>query len=72
MQFWVTNDIATRGSSPGVKRPGHEVNHCPPPGAEVKNALSYTSTVQYVFMAWHFVKPKNNFITTYSYMRFWT
>jgi hypothetical protein len=28
----------------GVKRPGHEADHSPPSSAEVKNALSCTST----------------------------
>jgi hypothetical protein len=29
---------------PGVKRLGREVDHSPPPGDELKNELSYTST----------------------------
>jgi hypothetical protein len=29
----------------GVKLPGHETDNSPPPSAEVKNALSYTSTL---------------------------
>jgi hypothetical protein len=33
-----------RGSFPGVKRPGRDVDHSPPFGAEVKNEWSYTST----------------------------
>jgi hypothetical protein len=33
-----------RGLSLGVKRPGHEYDHSPPSGAEVKNACSYTYT----------------------------
>jgi hypothetical protein len=28
----------------GVKRPGREADHSPPPSAEVKNTWSYTST----------------------------
>jgi hypothetical protein len=28
----------------GVKRPGRDANHSPPPSAEVKNSWSYTST----------------------------
>jgi len=36
--------------SPGVKRPGREANYLPPSSAEVKNARSYTSISQYVFM----------------------
>lgn len=30
---------------PGVKQPGHEGDHSPPFGAEVKNEYSYTSTL---------------------------
>jgi hypothetical protein len=45
----------------GVKRPGHEVDHSPPSSAKVKNAWSYTSTPQYVFMAWCLVKRRDNF-----------
>jgi hypothetical protein len=32
------------GSFPGVKRPGREVDHPPPPSAEVMKEWSYTST----------------------------
>jgi hypothetical protein len=41
--------------SPGLKRSGREGDHSPP-SAEVKNAWLYTSTLQYVFMAWCLVK----------------
>jgi len=34
----------------GVKRPGSESDDSSPSGAEVKNAWSYISTPQYVFM----------------------
>jgi hypothetical protein len=44
----------------GVKRPGCEAEHSPPSSAEV-NAWSYTSTPQYVFMAWCLVKHRDNF-----------
>jgi len=37
----------------GVMQPGHETDHSPPPSVEVKNAWSYTSTPQFVFVAWH-------------------
>jgi hypothetical protein len=30
--------MGTRGSSPGVKRPGRETDYSPPSSAEVKNA----------------------------------
>jgi hypothetical protein len=36
----------------GVKRPGREADHSPLSSAEVKNVWSYTSTPQYIFMAW--------------------
>jgi len=36
---------------PGVKRPGREADFSPQSSAEIKNAGSYTSTPQYVFMA---------------------
>jgi hypothetical protein len=42
--------------TPVVKRLGREADHSPPYGAVVKNALSYTSTPQYIFMAWFSVK----------------
>jgi hypothetical protein len=50
----------------GVKRPGHEADHSPPSSADVKNAWSYTSTPQYVFMSWYLVKHKDNFTLHYS------
>jgi hypothetical protein len=36
----------------GIKLPGREADHSPPFSAEVKNEWNYTSTPQYVFMAW--------------------
>jgi len=47
--------------SPGEKRPWREADHSPPSGAEVKNAWSYISTRQYVFMPWCLVKHRDNF-----------
>jgi hypothetical protein len=41
--------------SPGVKRPGREADHSPPPTADVKNAWSYTSTPKHVCMAWYLI-----------------
>jgi len=35
---------------PGVKQPGSGADHSPPSSAEIKNAWSYISTPQYVFM----------------------
>jgi hypothetical protein len=45
----------------GVKRPGREAYHSLLSSAEVKNVWSYTSTLQYVFMAWCLVKHRDNF-----------
>jgi hypothetical protein len=45
----------------GLKRPGREADHLPPSSAKVKNAWSYTSTPQYIFMAWCLVKHRDNF-----------
>jgi hypothetical protein len=45
--------MGTGGSFPGVKLPGCGADHSLPPSVEVKNELSYTSTPQYVFMAWY-------------------
>jgi hypothetical protein len=36
---WVSTNL-----SPGVKRPGHVIDHSPPPSVEVKNTWSYMST----------------------------
>jgi hypothetical protein len=44
------------GLSPGIKRPEREVHHLPPPIDEVKNARSYTSTPQYVFIERYLIK----------------
>jgi hypothetical protein len=41
-----------------VKRPGREANHSSPSSAEVMNALSYSSTPPYVFMAWSLIKHR--------------
>jgi hypothetical protein len=49
------------GSFPGVKRPESEADQSHPSSAEVKNAWSYNSTPQYVFMAWCLVKHRGNF-----------
>jgi hypothetical protein len=57
--------MGTRGSFPGVKRPGREADHSHPSSAEVKNAWSYTSIPQYVFMAWCSVKHSENFTFTF-------
>jgi hypothetical protein len=36
----------------GIKRPGREAEHSPPPSAEVKKMWTYTSTPPYASMAW--------------------
>jgi hypothetical protein len=43
----------------GVKRPGREDDHSPPPSNEVKNARN--STPPYIFMAWCLVKRSEVF-----------
>jgi hypothetical protein len=48
----------------GAKLLGREVDLSPPSTGEVKNAWSYASIPQYVFMAWCLVKHRNNFIFT--------
>jgi hypothetical protein len=54
----------------GVKRPGREADHSPPSSDEVKYAWSYTSTPQFVFMAWCLVKHRDNFtLTPISFIR---
>jgi hypothetical protein len=40
----------------GIKWLGNEADHSPPSSAKLKNALSYTFTPQYTFMAWFSVK----------------
>jgi hypothetical protein len=45
----------------GVNLPGREADHLPPSTAEVKNAWRYTSTPQFVFMAWCLVQHRDNF-----------
>jgi hypothetical protein len=56
-----TQPMAKAAFFPGVKRPGREADHSPPSSAEVKNAWSYTSTLQYVFMVWCLVTHGDNF-----------
>jgi hypothetical protein len=51
----------------GVKRPERESDHSPPSNAEVRNAWSYTSIPQYVFMAWCLVKYRDNFTLPFTY-----
>jgi len=41
----------------GVKRPGREADHSPPSSAEVKEGI--LPLLQYVFMAWCLVKPRD-------------
>jgi len=48
-----------------VKRPGREADHSLVPRS--KNEWSYTSTPQYVFIAWCLVKHRDNF--TFNFIR---
>jgi hypothetical protein len=51
----------------GVKQLGCETDHSPPSSTKVKNEWSYTSTPQYVFMAWCLVKHMD-FTFLYLYL----
>jgi hypothetical protein len=53
---WVPGALSVK-----VKRPGREADHSPPSSAEVTNAWSYTSTPEYVFIAWCLIKRRDNF-----------
>jgi len=50
-----------RALSLAVNRPGRETEHSRSSSAEVKNAWSYTSTLQYAFMA-QLEEHRDNFI----------
>jgi len=50
--------------SPWVKRQEREADYSHPSSVEVKNSWSYTSTPQYVFIAWCLVKHRDNFTIT--------
>jgi hypothetical protein len=50
-----------RGSSPGVKQPRRDADHSPQSSTKVRNAWSYTSTPQYVYMSWYLDKHRDNF-----------
>jgi hypothetical protein len=56
----------TGSLSVGIKRPGREAYHSSPSSAEVNNTWRYTSTPQYVFMAWCLVKHRDKFIFTFT------
>jgi hypothetical protein len=43
--------MGSGGPSPGLKRPGREVDHSPPASAEVKEMWIYTSTPPYALKA---------------------
>jgi len=60
---WVPGVLAA-----GVKRPGRESDHSPQSSAELKNAWSYTSTLQYAFMAWCSVKKAQGQLYLYCYI----
>jgi len=44
-----------------VKWLGCVADHSPPSHTKVKNACSYTSTPQHVFMAWRLIMHRDNF-----------
>jgi hypothetical protein len=55
--------------TPEEKWLGHEVNSSPPSIAKLKDGWSYTSTPQYVFMAWCLVKRRGTFNFTMSFKK---
>jgi hypothetical protein len=48
-------------SFPGVKWPGHEIDHSPPSTADAKNAQTILPLPQYIFIVQCFVKHMDNF-----------
>jgi hypothetical protein len=50
----------------GIKWPGCEADHSLPSSAEVKNGSKYTSTPQYVFMAWRLGKHRDSSNFTFT------
>jgi hypothetical protein len=62
--------MGTRAVTAGEKWPGRETDHSPPSSTEVKNACSYTSISQNIFMAWWLVKQKNNFMFYFTFNEF--
>jgi len=56
-----------KGSFPGVRQPDLEADHSPPSSAAVKNAWSYTSTPQYVFMALCSIKAQGQLSFTFTF-----
>jgi hypothetical protein len=57
--------------SPGIKQSEPETNHSPPSTADVTNVWSYTSTPQYVLIAWFLVKHGDNVIQTSATVTVW-
>jgi hypothetical protein len=51
----------------GVKLLGRKADHSPPSSSKVKNAWSYTSIPQYVFMVWYLVKHRDNVTFTFTF-----
>jgi hypothetical protein len=64
---------ATNGyrSYPGGRGPGSEVDHSPLSSAEVRNAWSYSSTSQYVFLQWYLVKNGDKFTFMFITIYLW-
>jgi hypothetical protein len=60
--------IGTGGCFPEGRVQGREADPSPPSSTEVKNAWSYTSTPQHVFMMWCLVKNGDTFTFTYVHI----
>jgi hypothetical protein len=63
-RIWCPPSLISNGyggrSSSNEKRPRSETNHSSPSSVGVKNARSYTSSTQYVLMAWCLDKHRGN------------
>jgi hypothetical protein len=62
---WVSGTLSL-----GVKRPGSEADHSPPPSAEVKECVKLYLHSQYAFTAWCLVKHRDNFTFTFHNTHF--
>jgi len=56
--LWGPPSLLSNVSYSGGKVAGHEIDHSPPSSAKIKNACNYTSTPQYVFMAWCLIEEE--------------
>jgi hypothetical protein len=60
--------VGSRDYYLGENRPAREANHSPPSSVELKNAQRYTSTPQYIFMAWCLINRPGTVLVVFSVM----